>query len=426
MRIALVGLGTWGDVHPMLVFGDALQRRGHTVTIVAFADFRDAICQRGLGMTPVEISVRAALSTGAGARLIQRANTSSSLAELYLLHRFMQQHGHAMMDGVVRAALDADVLVSNFISDVYADSIASAVGIQHVIASLQPTLVPTRDGRVALNPPRPDRVSYLNLLFRQLLVEPTKWWVLGALTNRFRRTVLDLHDIDGKTCRQLMRRRLIIQAYSRHVVPHPRDWPQNIHTCGYWFAPPSSSSVAPALLTQFLAEGDMPIYVGFGSMTSGRAAELSRLVIAALEIADRRAVVQAGWSGITPLAASSRVYALAQPVSHEWLFPKVAAVVHHAGAGTTAEGVRAGKPTVPVPHVGDQFFWAHRLTALGIGTEPIPQSRLTARGLAEAIENAASDPLMKSRAVSLAQRVRSERGVEVAVDLLETSTSSES
>jgi sterol 3beta-glucosyltransferase len=104
---------------------------------------------------------------------------------------------------------------------------------------------------------------------------------------------------------------------------------------------------------------------------------------------------------------------------HDWLFPRMAAVVHHGGAGTTAEGLRAGKPTAVFPsNLGDQLFWGERVRALGVGPEPVPQKKLTTEPLAAAIRAVAADGGMRRLAEELGERIRAEEGVARAVQIV--------
>jgi len=106
-------------------------------------------------------------------------------------------------------------------------------------------------------------------------------------------------------------------------------------------------------------------------------------------------------------------------VPHAWLFPRVAAVVHHGGAGTTAAGLRAGIPTIVIPFFADQPFWGHRVAALGVGTAPIPRKDLTAERLAKAIQQVVNDPGMRQRAADLGAKIQAEDGVAHAVAIVQ-------
>ena len=112
------------------------------------------------------------------------------------------------------------------------------------------------------------------------------------------------------------------------------------------------------------------------------------------------------------------LYAL-DDVHHAWLFPRVSAVVHHGGSGTTGAGLRAGAPSVLVPHLGDQPFWARRVAELGVGPQPVARRQLTAQRLAEAITRAVTDTGIQERARSFGERIRAEDGIGQAVEILE-------
>ncbi|MEU1229845.1 glycosyltransferase [Streptomyces sp. NPDC005828] len=143
-------------------------------------------------------------------------------------------------------------------------------------------------------------------------------------------------------------------------------------------------------------------------MAAGQGERLGELVGAAVRRAGVRAVVQAGWAGLVG-PDSDDVLAVGD-VPHDWLFPRTAAVVHHAGAGTTAAGLRAGAPAVPVPVMYDQPFWASRLHALGVAPRPVPFADLTAENLADAITACVSDPSHRRRAAELAHGLAAEDG----------------
>jgi sterol 3beta-glucosyltransferase len=153
-------------------------------------------------------------------------------------------------------------------------------------------------------------------------------------------------------------------------------------------------------------------------MTSRDPQALNRLIVGAVARAGCRAVLLGGWGELGGGALPPAVYPL-DAAPHGWLFTRMAAVVHHGGAGTTAAGLRAGVPAVVVPHLGDQNFWGRRVAALGVGPEPIPKGRLTPDRLARAIRRAAHDPAMRERSTALGARIRAEDGVGAAVAVAE-------
>jgi sterol 3beta-glucosyltransferase len=171
-------------------------------------------------------------------------------------------------------------------------------------------------------------------------------------------------------------------------------------------------------LQAFLEAGDPPVYVGFGSMVNRNPQRLAMLVVAALQQAKVRGIVATGWGGLQADKLPDTIFKLEQ-APHDWLFPRMAAVVHHGGAGTTAAGLRAGKPTLICPFMGDQPFWGSRVQALGVGPAAIPQKKLSAASLAEALRTVTSDGAMGEKARQLGEQIRQEDGVANAIALLE-------
>jgi sterol 3beta-glucosyltransferase len=128
-------------------------------------------------------------------------------------------------------------------------------------------------------------------------------------------------------------------------------------------------------------------------------------------------VLASGWGGLTRSELPENVF-MVDSVPHDWLFPQVAAVVHHGGAGTTGAGLRAGKPTLICPFMADQPFWGRLVQQLGVGPKPIPQWQLTAEGLADALKTAVQDETMQQRAAELGEKIRAEDGVARAVEIV--------
>ena len=143
--------------------------------------------------------------------------------------------------------------------------------------------------------------------------------------------------------------------------------------------------------------------------------ELTKLVVQALVRVKQRGILLTGWGGLASTNFSDDVFSM-ESAPHDWLFPRMAAVVHHGGAGTTAAGLRAGIPTVIMPFFADQPFRGRRVYELGAGTPPIPRKRLSVERLAEAIRAATADKQMRDRAATLGRSIRAEDGVSRAVE----------
>jgi sterol 3beta-glucosyltransferase len=203
------------------------------------------------------------------------------------------------------------------------------------------------------------------------------------------------------------------------LLPVPADFPPHVHITGYWFLDAQPDWQPSPELVEFLENGTPPIYVGFGSMGMKGAAKRAQIILQALKASRQRGLLARGWGGLKAAELPSNVFMLDE-APHDWLFPRVAAVVHHGGAGTTAAGLCAGKPSIICPFLGDQPFWGNLIYQRGVGPTPIPQKKLTADNLADAITQTIQDPAMNQRAAELGNKIRLEDGITRAIEVIKS------
>jgi len=209
-----------------------------------------------------------------------------------------------------------------------------------------------------------------------------------------------------------------LYGFSHHVIPVPTDWSNEHHVTGFWFLDSADDGTPPQDLLTFLEAGSPPVYIGFGSMTTRKPEETTDLVIKALNQTKQRAILASGWGGLQKTELPDSVF-MVDSIPHSWLFPRVAAVVHHGGAGTTAAGLRAGVPSIVIPFFADQPYWGQRVADLGVGPAPIPRQKLTAERLAQAIQIAVTDKTMRQRATDLGSKIQAEDGIGRAVEIIQ-------
>jgi len=212
----------------------------------------------------------------------------------------------------------------------------------------------------------------------------------------------------------------LLLGWSGYVLPENPEREAWMRTTGYWFLDQNSEWEPPQELRAFLEAGEPPVSLCLGSMGGIQSARIGRIVALtarALERAGKRGVLLDGSDDSTRLP--DNMTKLTGDVPYGWLFRRVAVAVHHGGAGTTAEALRAGVPSVVIPVVPDQAFWGWRVATLGAGPEPIPPKRLTAERLASAIQRATTDLEMRKRCKELGERISAEDGVGRAVEAFE-------
>ena len=399
MRIVALTFGTEGDTRPLAALCRGLLDAGHDILLLgersghAYADALHVPFVALAGDMAAELrSASGTLHRGDDFRHVARA-----LAAIATCHT-----AEWMRETLARAK-NADAIVCAGLAIYVGLSCAECLGIPAIGAGLQP-MMPTRTFASPFLPPR-RLPGFVNRVSHRL--------VLAMMWRAFRKAINGARRDVGQ---QPSRRRQwngypILFAISPTLVPRPRDWPERVWVTGYWWAPSDPHFVPDAALEAFLAAGEAPVYVGFGSMAGFDRDRLLADVLSALD--GRRALLHAGWSGLGEGRLPGHVHRIGH-VPHEWLFPRVGIVVHHGGSGTTHAAARAGVPSVVVPFAADQFFWADRLHRIGIAPaglayRDVTPSRLRGR-LAKASEN-----VMRVRALEAGRSIAAERGVANAV-----------
>ena len=412
MHIAIIAPGSRGDVQPYLALGQGLQEAGYNVRLVTHENFEGFVQAHGVEFWPIAGDVQDIAQSGDMRALLERGNFVAILSHMA---KEAQRGALALIEGGLAACRDADLVIAGIGGIFVGVALAEKLGLPLLQAYYIP-FTPTRAYPSFVLSRLPawlggplNRLSYH--LARQMM-----WQGFRSADKRARKQVLDLAPAPfwGPFNAPCLQHTPILYGYSPAVIPRPADWGPDIHVTGYWFLDPAGDWTPPAALLAFLQAGPPPVYVGFGSMSSRKPEETAGLILRALARAKQRAVILSGWGGLHAADVPESVF-MVDSVPFDWLFPRMAAVVHHGGAGTTSAGLRAGVPSIVVPFFGDQPFWGGRVAALGVGPKPIPRRKLTVERLAGAIQTAVTDQAMRQRAADLGATIRAEDGVARAV-----------
>jgi sterol 3beta-glucosyltransferase len=409
--IAIFTVGTQGDIRPCVALGVGLRRAGYPVRIVTSDNFENMVRAAGLDFFPLTANFQNLLDSNR--EMTEQGLNMTAMARIS--RRFYSEWAtHWAREGMA-AAEGASLLIGVANSTLLAKAVAEARGIPFVAAQLQP-LTPSRfmpplvlSGAGKL--PQVLNMPLYNLL--RLLV----WYVMKPAINDIVRPQLGLPRYPWYGPYFHSRQQRVLYGFSHHVVPRPADWPEFAQITGYWFLDEPQWQPSHAL-RDFLDAGPKPIYVGFGSMVSAQAEQFTACVLDAIGKSGQRAVLASGWGGLAANEGTQdkRIF-MTKGAPHDWLFPRVAAAVHHGGAGTTAAAVRAGIPSVIVPFYGDQPFWARCLQREGVAPPALDRKTLSSETLASAIQSTLQDSVLRS-AAALCERVRAEDGVGAALRCL--------
>jgi UDP:flavonoid glycosyltransferase YjiC (YdhE family) len=416
MIVSVIAAGTRGDAQPPAMLCRELAVRGHEVRFVAHAEFANMIDGSDVVLKPLPGDLHSEfLAPDAQKFFAEGGNPFTFLRWFYdVAEKFSAQITPAMVD----YTRDSDIIVGTGLMDYYSNIMARVHKTHAVHAYMQPA-VPTREFPCALiNVPPFDMPGWLNKLESRLYFE-TAW--LGARPiAKIAHNMLGLPPPSWRVpiLEELHRGQPFLMAYSGAFLPRPKDWPNHVEVTGFWFQDTPPSWQPPDDLARFIDSGSPPIYAGFGSMVMKDPQTTVDAVLEAVNANNARAVIAAGWGGLKPKNLPPNVFAV-DSIPHDWLLPKMAAAIHHGGAGTMGASLRAGIPQIVVPFVGDQFFWGLQVEKRGVGPKCVPHKGLTAAKLGAAIGTVLSDAAMRQRAKALGEQVRAEKGLARAADIIE-------
>jgi vancomycin aglycone glucosyltransferase len=400
MRILLAPHGTRGDVQPIVALAVALRARGHIVRLTVPANSVSWVRGYGFDAESDGIDVETLLQS-----------PGSNLQSLSWQMRYLTHNMPLLFEPVARASEGCDLIVGAGLQFA-APSVAEWRDVPYAHVVFCPCAMPSS----AAPPPNVHKQTlprWINRLLWQACV-PMADLALRGTINRGRAT-LGLKALAAPVS-QVLRGRTILAA-DRDLGPPPDDAENSAISTDAWVLE-EPGNLDPRV-ERFLQQGPAPIYIGFGSMVAPRVAELVAQAVAAARAIGRRAIIAGGWAALDRHVQNADDVLTVDKVPHSLIFPRVAAAVHHGGAGTTTAAARAGAPQVLLPHILDQYYWAHRVEALGLGPRSLSIELVTTKALSGRIDRAVNDPEIRERVNALAPLVAARNGVIAAVENLE-------
>lgn len=450
MRITITTGGSRGDTQPFVALGVGLERAGHEVTIATHTPYEDYVRARGLRFHPVFGDPEADMR-----RLTGEDRPPGPVRFAVRNRRNMERSLGPMVSDYLDACRGADAVVYTY-PGFMGYFVGRELGVPVIGAFVEPLSQPTATFQSALLPNAAPWLSlarggeWLTASYNRashVVAGQLFWQLLRGPANRALGERLGTDPVAFRgPFKQVSQERLpAVFGFSPAVVGDPPDWGEHLSVTGFWFldeteeagggegvigaVKPSSTETSggmwepPEELVQFVERGGDVVSIGLGSNIEHDLAALNELLARATAMAGVRAVLVGGWSGfgtaITPAGVNPDFFYLVDEVPYEWLFPRVAAAVHHGGAGTAASAFRAGVPQVVVPSYHAQPFWGSLVQAHGVGPEPLDRSGLSLDGLTQGIREAVSNGDMQARAQELGERVRAENGITNAVTAIE-------
>ncbi len=429
MKVFINTFGSRGDVQPYVALGKGLAADGHEVTVCTAESFAPFITENGLNYGYMTDELLQLVDTDIGREAVEETvGVIGSLKTMAKLTKMAMPLNRQMIIDSWNAAQKAQPdLVIYHPKALGAVSIAEAFDAPAVMAVLMPMMAPTAEFP-PIGLPQLNLGGWYNKLGYKLIGLGFRPYI--KTVNELRQEIMGLPELpkgSGMTATADGKIVPIMHGFSPHVISPPSDWPASAVCTGYWFLDQGQDWQPSAELQAFLAAGDPPVYAGFGSMAGKNPQRLANIVIESIQQAGLRAIIATGWGGLKTGALPDNIFQI-DKAPHDWLFPRMSAVIHHGGAGTTAAGLRAGRPTLICSFMGDQPFWGKKVYDLGVGPQHIPQKKLTVEKLTFALNELTRDITMRQTAEELGRKIQAEDGVETAVkfiyNIIETQSTS--
>lgn len=415
MNICIVTVGTRGDVQPFVALARELQARGHKASICTSAHFAPFVRSYGIACRPMRADMMALTQSEEGRRMLG----GNPLAIMSNMKKLVLPMMRTMLEDMWSACQDADVLLCHP-KALGGYDIAEKLGIPMIASHPVPIIAPTG---LFTNPilPFSSRLAWLNQLSYRINHYMTASFI--GTVNQWREQMLELPNRKaGTDTLQLHGRPVpILYGCSPSVMPIDPAWKDHVCMSGFWYLEEKQVWEPSLELASFINSENPPIAISFSSMPLKDPGRMLSMLQEACRQTKQRAVIISGWSGMT-VPHDNLLFGI-EEVPHSWLFEKVAGIIHHGGAGTTAAGLRAGKPMLISPFSGDQPFWARRMHELGVATAPLREKEMSVERLSYRIRDMTTNTAMQQQAKQLAALIHKENGVSVAADYIEQQVS---
>jgi UDP:flavonoid glycosyltransferase YjiC (YdhE family) len=406
MNITILTWGSYGDIIPYIALGLGLKRAGNLVKIASSIDMEDLVNQWGLEFIPVDCQ--------AWYKHFVMGSQQNPFVITKYYNYILEPIEESFLPILSDVCLGAEAII--FSPPAFAAfELLEKLGVPGYAACV----VPLHQTRAFSNHFTPTNwrfggtYNWLTYTFFNQLF----WRSIQKTINQWRQEILQLPPVSkfaDPLSRMSKAKIPFLYGYSPAFLPKPSDWPDWVNVTGYWFLDKPENWQPPQDLVDFIASGTPPVYIGFGYKEGWDKKRLMKLCLEALSLSGQRGIVLLGEDLMDEFDLPDTVFPI-QWTPFDWLFPQMAAVVHHGGCGTVAAALRAGVPNIIVPFNYDNFFWGYRISDLGIGSQPIHFNNLTSEKLAVAIKTVISDKNIQNNVLEMSKKIQAGNGVEIAV-----------
>ncbi len=408
--ITIICSGSRGDYQPYIALAKKLKEKGKDVRITTGKAHEEFVRNHGIDVYPISIDLS---NAKIDPKLLEDAGSSDTPLKMLFTFNKMKKIGYQMLVESYEACLGSELVIYHPGCGV-AYFAASEMNIPCVL--LSPFPIHKNDDYLSVIMYGKSKNNKSNRKLSYKLLYSMLWMISkNSIKRLWKEKYNRLPKNFGCTFDyHTTKRNPSIISCSEHIFYKPKNFSENIHQCGYLFLDENDSYIPEKYVEDFLNNGEKPVYIGFGSMLKNEEKEkYAKICVNALIKANKRGILY----GFGDIESVPSTIITVNTTPHSWLFNKMSVICHHGGAGTSAEGFKAGVPSIIVPFSNDQFAWAHRSFDLGIGVKPIYKKDLNEDNLARAI-NSAFDNKIITNAKNIGGKISTENGLENAIKVV--------
>lgn len=408
MKFSILCIGSYGDVAPYVALGAKLKDEGHDVTIGTHEKAK-ALCERfSLQFHPIGGDLTVQTSVEESRELFEARGFKKLISFFKLLRLF-----HRVLDihfkDCLKVTQGADVLIYHP-SAFAGPHLAEHFKMTAIRMNLQPEIPTSQHPSCAISMPK--WLGRVGNVIGHFIAQQLLWRLFRGKINRLRHEVLKLPKSPFWKPTNYSNIRDLV-AFSPSLIQRPTDWDPSVAMVGFCRLQEADRWVPPEGLQRFLSEGEPPLYLGFGSLTEAFSSSIVATIIDVLKIKKIRTIIPKNLEGLKELDLPSHILPV-DYVPHDWLFPRVSAIVHHGGVGTLSAGLHAGKPTWIIPCIFDQFFFGEKVFEWGVGPQPLAKVHFNRNDFEKRLDQLLQKASYREKALQFQQSLNQENGVESA------------
>jgi sterol 3beta-glucosyltransferase len=407
MRVALLCLGSEGDVRIFVTLGLALKADGHEVVVFSSTTTEKLCIENGLDFLPISGDLLSIMNVD------KKSIGFGKLQIVKMLVRVLNEAICDQFDVLEKELRKFDALLYHPVVFT-APHLIEALGIPAMSVFFLPEVPSRYYPSPCIFPNRKPSIKWSNLMSHYIMSQ-LFWTPMRKTFNHFRdkrglKKLGFLTPLSYSSFCQIPK----LLTFSNALIPPAPDWPSNVHITGYLHHP-QPDFIPSKELERFLSEGAEPVFIGFGSLAKRGDEKMFRAILNTLCQLKLRAILGGPFAGLKKEELPDHILWI-ERAPYDWLFPRVSAAVHHGGTGTTHCSLKEGKPTLIVPFLLDQFYWGNKIWRYGAGPKPLPAKKFTQKAFIASLLELINTPSYLERATELSRQMKQEDGVKAALD----------